>query len=91
MRGRFRIGRTTHFVRSYRKLEKFIQEDFDQKISWFIKNPFDPRLKTHFLKGRHKDKLAFNLVKGYRVLFKYVKKNEVLLVEIGLHQIYYER
>ncbi|MBI4360058.1 MAG: type II toxin-antitoxin system mRNA interferase toxin, RelE/StbE family [Candidatus Jacksonbacteria bacterium] len=82
------VNLSPRFKRSYKKLPQYIQEDFDEKIILFIKNPRHPFLKTHKLAGKLQNALAFDLKDGYRVLFEFSGPNSVDLLEIGEHEIY---
>lgn len=79
---------TPRFKRSYRKLPRHIQNDFDVKITLFMDNPKDPSLKTHKLMGKLRECLAFRLKDGFRVLFEFVNSKSINLLYIGLHDIY---
>jgi len=50
-----KINLSSHFKRAYKKLPLHLQKDFDNKITIFIKNPNEPFLKTHKLKGKYQD------------------------------------
>jgi len=65
-----------------------IKKDFSKKIKIFQKEPFYSNLNTHKLSGKLKDYYAFYLRNGYRVLFDFVGKNTVVLVNIGSHDDY---
>ena len=73
------------FLRSFAKLPKDIQAEFRSREQIFRENPFDPRLKTHKLKGR--GEWAFLVTYTIRVIFIW-KTDVVLLVSIGDHSIY---
>ena len=72
--------------RSYRRKVKNNQEvrqKFWEAFRLFSKDPFAPRLRTDKLSGRLKGLWAFTVSCDCRVIFKYVGKEEVLLVDIG--------
>lgn len=73
------------FLRSFRKLSKDIQDAFRKKEKLFRKDPFDPQLQTHKLKGR--EEWSFLITYSIRVLFLW-EKDAVTLVNIGDHSIY---
>lgn len=79
---------STRFTRSYQALPQHIQKDFDEQIARFIKNPRDPQLRTHKLKGKLVGCLAFVLRDGCRVLFQFISRNVVRLTSIGPHDHY---
>lgn len=83
-----KVNVSSRFKRSYKKTPQPIQKDFDKKISIFIKTPAHPSLKTHKLKGKLQECLAFRLKDGYRVLFEFSEPDTVDLLDIGSHDIY---
>lgn len=54
----------------------------------FRNNCFDPRLKTHKLTGALKDYWSFSVTYSDRILFAFIKENEVIFYKIGSHEIY---
>jgi mRNA-degrading endonuclease YafQ of YafQ-DinJ toxin-antitoxin module len=58
-------------------------------LQLFVKDPFHPTLKTHKLGGPLKEYYAFSLSYNLRVLFRFLDKNEVLLISIGTHEEVY--
>jgi len=76
------------FEKHYRKLPKRIKEIAKKKEKIFRDNPFDPRLKTHKLSGKHKEVWAFWITYSYRIKFLFLSDEEVLYLEIGTHEIY---
>ncbi len=83
-----KINLSPRFKRSYKKLPPNVQDDFDEKIISFIKNPRDPKLSSHKLKGKLQNCLSFNLKDGYRVLFEFRAKDEIDLLDLGPHDKY---
>jgi mRNA interferase YafQ len=55
----------------------------------FLKNPFDRRLRTHKLTGKLEGLWAFSVAYDCRVIFKFLSKDEVLLIDIGSHDEVY--
>ncbi|MBI5222325.1 MAG: cytotoxin [Candidatus Magasanikbacteria bacterium] len=82
------VNLSPRFTRSYNNLPRHIQENFKIKIQIFIQDPRHPALKTHKLKGRLQECLAFRLQDGYRVLFEFSSTDTVNLLDIGPHDIY---
>ena len=83
-----KVNLSAHFQRSYKKLPRVIKDDFKSTIQVFIKNQGDPRLKTHKLKGKLHESLAFRLKDGYRVLFEFSAPDTVDLLDVGSHDMY---
>ena len=82
------INFSPRFKRAYKKLPSHIQDDFDKQIKVFMRDPNHPSLKTHKLKGRLQECLAFRLRDGYRVLFDFFAFDSVDLLNVGSHDIY---
>ena len=79
---------TSDFKKSYQKLSQNIQRLVDKKDAWFRKNAFDPRLKTHKLKGELRRYWSYSVTRKYRILFRFVKTDEVIYFDVGTHKIY---
>jgi mRNA-degrading endonuclease RelE of RelBE toxin-antitoxin system len=77
-----------HYLRTLQKLPRPIQELTDKKDQWFRMNPFDPRLHVHPLKGHLAGAWSYSVNYEYRVLFRFLNKDEVIYYDIGTHDIY---
>lgn len=73
------------FLRSFTKLSKSIQDEFRRKEAILRKDLFDPRLRTHKLKG--KNEWSFLITYKIRVIFIFENKY-ILFVNIGDHSVY---
>lgn len=62
---------------------------FWKRTELFLKNPFDPALKTHKLSGRLKDLWAFSLGYDLRVVFYFFSPDQAVFVDIGTHDEVY--
>jgi mRNA-degrading endonuclease YafQ of YafQ-DinJ toxin-antitoxin module len=62
---------------------------FENKLTLFCSEPFHSSLKTHRLSGNLKGYLAFSITYEYRLIFKFMAENKVLLVDIGTHDEVY--
>lgn len=82
------VNASPHFKRSFKKVPISIQEDLDSKIDLFAEDPFEPSLRTHKLKGKLSGYYSFYLRNGYRVIFRFDKLNEIILLDIGKHDKY---
>ncbi|MEK6647420.1 MAG: type II toxin-antitoxin system mRNA interferase toxin, RelE/StbE family [Candidatus Firestonebacteria bacterium] len=76
------------FLKSFNNLPKFTQKLADTKDEIFRKNPFDIKLHTHMLKGELNGIWSYSVNYNYRVLFRFIKNDEVLYYDIGTHEIY---
>lgn len=79
---------TSRFIKELKKLSREKQKLAIQRESYFRKNPFDPRLKTHKLSGKLQRYWAFSLTYSDRVLFSFIHQNEVIFYKIGSHDVY---
>jgi addiction module RelE/StbE family toxin len=76
------------FKRAYKKKIKNndrLKKKFWSSLNAFSENPFDPGLRTHKLTGKLKGLWAFSCSSDCRVIFKFIEKGEVLLIDIGSH------
>ena len=76
------------FLRSFVKLPASVQALAKKRDVWFRANPFDPRLRTHKLKGQLLGAWAYSVTHSHRVLFRFVSDDEVLYYDIGTHDVY---
>lgn len=77
------------FAREYKKLPSSIKDIAEEQEIIFRKDPFDPKLKTHKLKGKLSGFLSFYIGYKYRIIFEFSKdKNTVYFHSVGDHSIY---
>ncbi len=87
-----RIAWDQGFKRIYKKKIKYnneLKKKFWEAIALFSKTPFNPRLKTHKLVGKLEGFWAFSIAYDYRVVFRFIDDEEVLLIDIGTHDEVY--
>lgn len=80
---------TTHFQRRYRLLSPGQKLWAEKKEALFRADAFDPRLKTHKLKGQLEGRWAFSISSDLRVVFRFVEDAEALFLDIGPHDSVY--
>ncbi len=81
-----------NFKRNYKKKifrNAELKSKFNQSIKVFSEDPFNVKLKTHKLSGTLKDCWAFSIDYDCRIIFKFLDKNKVLLIDIGSHDEIY--
>lgn len=83
-----RVHVTPRFERAFRKLAVPLQHTATAKDQIFRQHPFDPRLKTHPLKGRLKSLWSYSIDYRHRVLFEFLAPDTVLYHDIGTHDVY---
>jgi addiction module RelE/StbE family toxin len=79
---------TPYFEKKFERLPKNLQKIAVRKILLFENNPFHPSLNTHKLKGPLNGFWSFYINKNYRVLFRFLKSDEVIYYDIDTHAIY---
>jgi addiction module RelE/StbE family toxin len=80
---------SSRFAREYKRLPNNIKDVAEKQEIVFREDPFDPRLKTHKLKGRLSGFLSFSIGYKYRIIFEFAKdKNAVHFHSVGDHDIY---
>jgi mRNA-degrading endonuclease YafQ of YafQ-DinJ toxin-antitoxin module len=84
-----RILTTSTFEKQYLKLPLRIRILANEKGVLFGKNPFDPSLQTHKLKGSMSGYWSFSVNRQYRIQFRFGEKEEVYFMAVGTHEIYF--
>ena len=83
-----KILRSSHFERAFVKLPESLIREVARREAIFRKNPFDPLLKTHKLKGEHRDLWSFSIAYRYRIVFRFLDDNMAYFIDVGDHSIY---
>ncbi|NOQ35364.1 MAG: type II toxin-antitoxin system mRNA interferase toxin, RelE/StbE family [Methylococcaceae bacterium] len=76
-------------AKKWRKKHPELDERFKERLSLFSEEPFHPSLKTHGLSGNLEGSFAFSINHEYRLVFKFLADDEVLLINIGSHDEVY--
>ncbi len=79
---------SSKFKREYKKLSLKIKTRAEKQEILFRKNPFDPKLGTHELKGRLKEFWAFWIDNKNRIIFEFVDKDTIWFHSAGDHSVY---
>ena len=80
------------FKKAYQKKIKTdnnLKRKFWKTMKLFSSNPFSKQLRTHKLTGTLKGLWAFSVDYDTRVIFSFLKDDEVLLIDIGSHDEVY--
>ena len=83
------IRYSSHFLRALRALPPSVRDIVRERETWFKRNCFDPRLKTHKLQGRLKNYWSFSLTRSHRVLFEFMDREVVGFIDVGDHSVYF--
>ena len=82
------IKYSSHFLRAVKKLDATLAEEVGVVEAIFRKDCFDPRLKTHKLKGHLQGKWSFSISHSYRLLIIFENYNVVTFLDVDDHSIY---
>ncbi|MCF7906368.1 type II toxin-antitoxin system mRNA interferase toxin, RelE/StbE family [Patescibacteria group bacterium] len=83
-----KINYSAIFIKKYKKLPKNIKILAEKKEIIFKINPFEKGLKTHKLSGKLSNFWSFSINYKYRIIFEFIKKDEINFLFIGKHDIY---
>lgn len=76
------------FLRELKKMETNLQTEAIEKICQFKEERNHRALKVHKLNGRFSKCYSFSVNYKYRIIFEYLNKKEVALLDIGDHDVY---
>jgi addiction module RelE/StbE family toxin len=76
-------------LKKWKKKHPDLIAKFENKLTLFCSEPFHSSLKTYRLSGNLKGYLAFSITYEYRLIFKFMAENKVLLLDIGTHDEVY--
>lgn len=85
---RITIKYSPAFFKALRKFPKSQLKFLAQKEKIFLSDPFDPRLKTHKLKGELSDYYSFSISYHWRIVFHFENDRNVVFDIIGTHAVY---
>lgn len=78
---------SSKFAREYKKLPNNIKNIAEEQEIIFRKDPFDPKLKTHKLKGKLSGFLSFSIGYKYRIIFEFAKDKNTVYFHIRPHVV----
>lgn len=80
---------TQEFQKKYQKLPLTIQKKAEKQEKLFRKNPFHPSLHSEKLEPKKKQVWSFRVDKSYRIIFRFLNSNKILLLTVGPHDWIY--
>ena len=83
-----RVEVVSRFQRAFAKLPVNLQQITVRRVALFAANPFDPRLRTHKLKGNLKAYWSFSVTASHRILVTFPHESVAILHDVGTHDIY---
>lgn len=84
-----RVFFTSGFKKRFEKLPQKIQRQFEKRLELFIKEPNNPVLYNHPLRGTLIGFRSFSVTGDYRVMYRIIEIGSVKLVDIGTHSQMY--
>lgn len=79
----------SRFKRQYKKLPIKLRKRFDERLKLFAKEPTNPLLRLHPLKGRYGGYYSINVSGDLRALFYREGEDIVIFSLIGTHSQLY--
>ncbi|OGI76316.1 hypothetical protein A3C67_00360 [Candidatus Nomurabacteria bacterium RIFCSPHIGHO2_02_FULL_42_19] len=83
-----KIAYTQSFIKQYNNLPNELQEEVLEKTELFKDRKNHKMLKVHKLHGRFASRYSFSIDYRYRIVFGYLKKDEVVFMTVGDHDVY---
>lgn len=78
------------FEKAYKKLKSGQKEKFKERRDIFLRDPFDPILNNHPLKGKYQGFRSINISGDLRVIYKMLNPNTVVFATIDTHSNLYK-
>jgi len=78
----------SHFERAYARLPLDLRRTAEERLSLFKRDAFDPRLRTHKLRGSLEGYWSFSITRKHRVLFRFLRWDAALFYDVGDHRVY---
>lgn len=83
-----KVKYSSTFFKTLKKFPKSQVKFLAKKEKIFLNDPFDPRLKTHKLKGELADFFSFSISYHYRIVFHFEDEETVIFDLVGTHEVY---
>ncbi len=78
-----------NFEKKFSKLKISEKKKARERLRLFSKDPFDPVLKNHPLKGKYTDYRSINITGNLRAIYKFLNENECIFVAVDTHSNLY--
>jgi addiction module RelE/StbE family toxin len=83
------IQYTPKFKKQYKKLPLKLQYQFDERLQLFVKNPTNPILRVHPLKGSYRGYWSMNISGDIRAIYLKMGDELIIFALIGTHSQLY--
>lgn len=84
-----RVQFSLKFKKQYKKLPIKFQEQFDSRLKQFLRDPTNPVLRNHPLKGKFLGYWSLNVNGDIRAIYKNVENHLIIFALIGSHSELY--
>lgn len=78
-----------NFDKQYKKLRQAQKDKVQERLVLFLKDPFNPILGNHPLKGRYTGYRSINITGDLRTVYKFISEQECVFVVIDTHSNLY--
>ncbi|MDP2909960.1 MAG: type II toxin-antitoxin system mRNA interferase toxin, RelE/StbE family [bacterium] len=85
-----RIAFHKNFDKCYKKLTDSQQNKTQERLVLFLKNPFDPILRNHPLKGKYLGYRSIDIAGDLRAVYKSINFEECIFVILDTHSNLYK-
>ncbi len=79
------------FERNFSKLTAGEQTRFKERLVLFVKDPFNPMLGNHPLRGKYEGYRSINVGGDLRAVYKPIAPDTAVFVAVGTHSKLYEK
>lgn len=79
----------TRFKKQLQKVPEKIQSAFYYRLGVFQKNPFDPQLRNHALKGKYLGYRSIDVTGDWRAAYRLLNNDECVFAFLGTHSQLY--
>jgi mRNA-degrading endonuclease RelE of RelBE toxin-antitoxin system len=84
------IFATDEFKKRYRKLPIKTKKKAEKQVEIFKENSLHPLLNLEKLEPKNKQAWSIRVDKKYRIIFRFLDNNDVLLLTVGPHDWIYK-
>ena len=78
-----------NFEKRYARIPPSVRKQFKERSDVFMRNPYDPILQNHALKGKYQGYRSINITGDYRAVYKFIDGNMIIFVDLGTHSELY--
>ena len=76
------------FLRKVKKLGNELQVEVVETVGLLKNKKNHPKLKVHKLHGKFSDYISCRVNYEFRIVYRYLSKNTIILEDVGNHSVY---